>query len=183
METMMKADKRWIILLVTMSITISIVFTVLSERALDGSGYIVAFVVLLAFILIGILFDIIGVAVTSAVEPPFHSMASHKEKGAIEALSLLRRAEKVSSICNDVVGDISGIVSGTTAAIIVTNLNRDFSLSVMVMQLVVTGVVAGATIGGKAMGKTAAINNSTQIVLSVGKAIYFVTHLFKKKKK
>ena len=37
-------------------------------------------------------------------------MAAHKEAGAIEALRLIRNAEKVASFCNDVVGDISSIV-------------------------------------------------------------------------
>lgn len=53
---------------------------------------------------------------------PFHSMAAHREKGAKEALMLLRSASRVSSVCNDVVGDICGIVSGSTAAVIVTRL-------------------------------------------------------------
>ena len=178
-----KADKRWIILVIVMSICISIVFSLASERALDGTGYVVAFAVLLLFILIGILFDIIGVAVTSASETPFHSMASHREKGAAEAIKLIRKAERVSSVCNDVVGDISGIISGTTAAVIVAGISQDFSLNTVFTQLIVTGLVSGATIGGKAVGKTVAMNSSTRIVLGAGKIIYFFTHLFSDKKK
>jgi hypothetical protein len=41
--------------------------------------------------------------------------------------------------------------------------------------------VTGATVGGKAVGKTLAINNSTRIVLNVGKLIHFRNKLFKKK--
>ena len=63
-----------------------------------------AFVVLACFILLGIVFDIIGVAVTAADERPFHSMAAHRTPGAREALGLIRKANKVSSFCNDVVG-------------------------------------------------------------------------------
>lgn len=177
----LKADKRWIITVVVLSICVSMLLTFASERALDNTGYIISFIVLLAFISIGIFFDIIGVAVTSAKETPFHSMASHREKGAAEALRLIRKAERVSSVCNDVVGDIAGIVSGATAAVIVTSLARDFSLSNVLLQLAVTGLVSGVTIGGKALGKTAAINNSTGIILFVGKIIYFLTHLFGKK--
>ena len=58
---------------------------------------------------------------------------------------------------------------------------RDLSVESAALQLVVTGLVAGATIGGKALGKTAAVNNSTQIVFGVGKIIYFITHAFHKK--
>ena len=72
-----------------------------------------AFLILLVIVMVGIIFDIIGVAVTSADEKPFHSMAARKVPGSQEAIKLLRNAERVSSICNDVVGDICGVVSGT----------------------------------------------------------------------
>ena len=176
-----KSDKRWIITVVVMSICISVLLTFASDRALEDTGYIVSFIVLLAFISIGIFFDVIGVAVTSARETPFHSMASHKEKGALEALRLIRKAERVSSVCNDVVGDIAGIVSGATAAVIVASLARDFSLNNVLLHLAVTGIVSGVTIGGKALGKTVARNNSTGIVLGAGKIIYFVKRIFGKK--
>ncbi len=147
------------------------IFSLVSSEILRGAGYLIAFLLLAVFILLGIVFDMLGVAVTSAREAPFHSMASHKEKGAREALNLVRKSERVSSICNDVVGDISGIVSGATAAVIAANLTKDLSASVVLTSLLVTGLVAGLTIGGKALGKTAAINSDTRIVLIAGKII------------
>lgn len=168
---MKKTNIKWIIEIVLISLTMSVVFSFVSSEILDGAGYIVAFVLLLAFVALGVVFDIIGVAVTCAGETPFHAMASHKERGAREALRLLRRAERVSSICNDVVGDISGIISGATAATIAAKLSSDFSMSSVVVSLIVTGVVSGLTIGGKAVGKSLAIKNDTQIVFTVGKII------------
>ena len=111
---------RWAIQVFFLSVVLSAVLSLASEEALDGAGMALAFVVLACFILLGIVFDIIGVAVTAADERPFHSMAAHKTPGAREALGLIRKASKVSSFCNDVVGDICGIISGSTAAIIVT---------------------------------------------------------------
>ena len=61
---------------------------------------VLALLILALFIGLGILFDIIGVAVTAADPRPFHSMAAHKEKGAKEALKLLRNADRVSSVCD-----------------------------------------------------------------------------------
>lgn len=87
----------------------------------------VTLLVLAVFIALGIMFDMVGVAVTAADPKPFHSMAAHKEKGGREAIRLLQNANQVSSVCNDVVGDICGIVSGSTAAVIVTQLQRDLS--------------------------------------------------------
>lgn len=140
-----------------------------------------AFVVLAVFVTAGILFDIIGVSVTAASTAPFHSMAAHKEHGAIEAIRLIRNAEKVASICNDVVGDIAGIVSGSTSALIVSRLITDLSTTNILLQLSISGLVTGATIGGKALGKTLAINNSTRIVLDVGKLIHFKNRILRKK--
>lgn len=166
-----KSNVKWIFKITFLSIIISVVFTLASTEALSGAGYFASFLLLLLFILIGIIFDIIGVATASAVEAPFHSMASHKEKGAVEAIKLIKNAEKVSSICNDVVGDIAGIVSGTTSSIIVAMLVNDFSLNNVILQLALSGMVSGLTIGGKALGKTFAIQKSVTVVLTAGKVI------------
>ena len=173
-----KTDVSWVIKIIITSIVISMAFSLISEAALSGAGYIVAVIVLAVFVVIGVVFDIIGVAVTSAQEAPFHSMASHREKGASEAIKLLRNAEKVSSICNDVVGDICGIMSGATAAVIVANIASDLGYGGMVFQILLSGLVAGLTIGGKAVGKTIAMNNNTEIVLFCGKIAAGVKRLF-----
>lgn len=178
-----KTDYKWIITITLMSVISSMLFSLAASEALDGAGYVVAVALLMVFILIGIVFDMLGMAVTCAKEAPFHSMASHRERGAAEALRLLRDSEKVASIANDVVGDISGIVSGATAATIAGNFTRDFSLSGVLTQLIVTGCVAGLTIGGKALGKTVAVNNSTQIVLFTGRLLSFLPKRKKRKSK
>lgn len=173
-----KTNSRWVVTIIIVSVCISMTFTFASTKILGSAGYVMAFLVLALFILFGIVFDTIGVAVTASSTAPFHSMAAHKENGAVEALRLIRNAEKVSSFCNDVVGDIAGIVSGTTSALIVTRLMTDLSTQNILIQLLISGVVTGATIGGKAIGKTVAINNSTGIVLEVGKLIYLKNKLF-----
>lgn len=176
-----KTDYRWVIKIIVMSICISAVFNFVSSEILNGAGYILAFAVLLVFIVIGIIFDMVGMAVASADEVPFHAMSSHRVKGAAESIRLVRNAEKVSSVCNDVVGDIAGIISGSTAAAIVANLVRDMSFNNMLTSVVVSGIVAGLTIGGKALGKTVAVNSSTEIVLTCGKIISAFKSLFKRK--
>ena len=161
-----------------MAVVLSAVLSLASDQALSGAGIPLAFAVLACFIGLGILFDIIGVSVTAADERPFHSMAAHKTPGAREALGLIRKASKVSSFCNDVVGDICGIISGSTAAIIVTRLQEAFSLRSVVISLAITALVSGLTIGGKAVGKTFAIEKSTAVLQLVGR----VLHLFSRRK-
>lgn len=177
---------RWVITIFLVTILVSGLISFLSDKIMASSGIITAFLILLTIVLIGILFDTIGVAVTSADESPFHSMAARKVPGALESLRLLRRAERVSSICNDVVGDICGVVSGSAAATISVQIINNFSFSwASVISLVMSAFVAGLTVGGKAISKGFAVNSSTTIVHLVGKTIYMFYHikdLFRRKK-
>ena len=165
---------RWVVTIFLVTILVSGIISLISEEIMAVSGTFVAFVILLCIVLIGILFDIIGVAVTSADEKPFNAMAARKVPGARQAISLLHNAERVSSICNDVVGDICGVVSGAASATIASQVLQNFDFTwPRVISLIMSAFVAGLTVGGKAIGKTFAINSSTMIVYTVGKIIYF----------
>ena len=167
-----KSDIRWAIRIVVSSIVLATVFTLLSTAALAEAGYILSFSILLFLIILGILFDMIGVAVTAADETPFHSMAARRGRGAKEAIRLIKNADRVSNVCNDVVGDITGIITGTTMAVLATRLVADYNLPSLAINLAISGFVVGLTIGGKALGKGAAIRGSTQVVHVVALVIY-----------
>ena len=175
---------NWVVTIFLITIVISGVISMLSDEIMSRSGIVMAFVILLIIILVGIVFDIIGMAVATADEKPFHSMAARKVAGASDAIKLLRNAERVSSICNDVVGDICGVVSGsasaTIAALILTNANVGWPRGISLMM---SALVAGLTVGGKAIGKTIAVNSCTKIVHLVGRMIYAFHSLTGKKKK
>ena len=175
---------RWVITIFFVTILVSGTISFTSDLLMANSSMLVAFVVLFAIVLIGIIFDIIGVAVTSADERPFHSMAARKVPGAQEAIRLLRNAERVSSICNDVVGDICGVVSGSASATIAAQvlLNSELSFETII-PLMMSALVAGLTVGGKAIGKTFAMNSCTKIVHSVGKVGWALHHFLKTGKK
>lgn len=175
---------RWVVTIFLVTIFISGTISLVSEEIMAVSGIAVAFVILLAIVLVGIIFDIVGVAVTSADEKPFNAMAARKVPGARQAISLLHNAERVSSICNDVVGDICGVVSGSASATIAAQVLQNFAFTwPRVVLLVMSALVAGLTVGGKAIGKTFAINSSTKIVYAVGRIVYFFQHIFDRFKK
>ena len=175
---------KWVITIFFVTIIISGLISLVSDEVMANSSVAVAFIILLAIIFLGIVFDIIGMAVATADEKPFHSMAARKVPGAQDAIKLLRNAERVSSICNDVVGDICGVVSGsasaTIAALMLTNLEVSWPRGIT---LAMSALVAGLTVGGKAIGKTIAVKSCTDIVYMVGKAIHKWNVLFAKKKK
>ena len=177
---------RWVVTIFLVTIVVSSIISLVSEELMSGSGLVACFLILFTIIMVGILFDIIGMAVASADEKPFHSMASRKVPGAQDAIRLLRNAERVSSICNDVVGDICGVVSGSAAATIAAQILSNFEFSwPRMITLVMSALAAGLTVGGKAMGKGFAVSSSTEIVYGVGRLLYYLRHFpeVKRKKK
>ncbi len=173
---------RWVVTVFLVTLVVSGMISLISDEVMASSGLLAAFAILLGIVFLGIIFDIIGMAVATASEKPFHSMAARKVPGAQEAIRLLRNAERVSSICNDVVGDICGVVSGsasaTIAALILTHVDTVWPRAV---SLGMSALVAGLTVGGKAIGKTIAVNSCTQIVHLVGRFLHTLNRLKKKK--
>lgn len=168
-----KTDYKWIATITILAFFISIIFSLLSELVLPNTGIIIGIILVFLFIALGILFDIIGVAVATASESPFHSMASQKVKGAKTAVSLKRNASKVSSFCNDVIGDICGIISGSAGASIAVTIANKASISILPITLIITALIAAMTIGGKAMGKGFAMDKSNEILFMFAKSISF----------
>lgn len=178
---------RWVLTIFFATILISGTISLISDVIMENSSMPVAFLILLVIILIGIIFDVIGMAVASADEKPFHAMAARKVPGAREAIALLRNAERVSSICNDVVGDICGVVSGAASATIAVQIISNFTFAwPQIASLIMSALAAGLTVGGKAIGKSFALNSCVSIVHGVGRVIHAFHGLFpgrKKKKK
>jgi len=158
----------WIYRAFILAFGLSVFFSLISEVLLKKVNIFTSLFILLVIIAIGIIFDIIGIAVTSASEAPFHAMAADKIPGGKEAVKLVRNADKVSNFCNDVIGDISGIISGTAgAAIILKTVFYTHGKNEILLSILLTGIISTLTIGGKAIGKGIAINNSKTVVYSV----------------
>ena len=85
-------NTAWVSLITVISFALSVVMSYISNEALASAGTILSFAVLLLFIALGIVFDMIGVASTSATEKEFHSMAAHRVRGAREAVWMVRNA-------------------------------------------------------------------------------------------
>ncbi|MCR4434273.1 MAG: Mg2+ and Co2+ transporter CorB [Clostridiales bacterium] len=170
-----KNNTKWIITITTVSFLLSASLSFASSNALKNVNNVFALLIVLVIIFIGIIFDMVGIAVTAADEAPFHAMASRKMYGAKQAIKLIRNANKVSSFCNDVVGDIAGVISGTASAIIIVKITGSSSGEITLAGLAITALVASITVGGKALGKTIAIHNSNYITYRVGVMVSFFT--------
>lgn len=161
---------RWFITIFITTFILSILFSYISTTAINGLALIPAIIILIIVISIGILFDIIGVAVTVGKESDFHAKASKKIKGAKTSVKLIRNSAKVANICADVIGDIAGVLSGAISAMISLKITEQFNLDFN-LQFIISALVASLTVGGKALGKNIAQKNSTKIVEVIGKII------------
>ncbi len=174
---------KWIVTVFLSSLAISIIMSILSSEIVDYLNVFFSLLVLLMFVAIGVIFDIIGLAVATADAAPFHSMAARKVKAGRIAVKLIKNADQVSSFCNDVIGDICGVVSGSTAAAIAIKIATAEG-SLIFLNLLICGLVSALTVGLKAIGKAAGFGYSRQIVFAVSKvAGIFVFEKKPKKKK
>ena len=166
-------DYKWIGIVTVSAFLISVLFSFISELVMPSATAVVATIIILLFIGIGILFDIIGIAITVADVSTFNSMATKRVRGASIAVKLIKHNEKASSFCNDVIGDICGIISGSAGVVLSTIISTKFNISILTVTLIVTGFIAALTIGGKAIGKHLAINKSTSILFEFSKVLSF----------
>jgi len=177
-EKARQSKQKWILTVVCLSFGLSVVMSFVTSLFVESAGLLVALLSLIVLVMIGIITDVIGTAVTSADEQPFIAMASKRILGAKQALQLIRKAERVSSILNDVVGDIVGIISGSAGSVIAVYL-VSLGLKSAIASMLITAFTSAFMIGGKAYGKGLAIANSDRIVLTVGR----VMAVFEKKGK
>lgn len=164
-------DFNWVSKITICAFFISIFFSLITEVLVPNVNAIIGILFVLLITLIGVIFDMIGVSVTAADIKPFNSMASKKVRGSKTAIMLIKNAEKVSSFCNDVIGDVCGIISGSLGILISDIIAIEFGLNIRIVTLIFTSIIAALTIGGKALGKSFAINKCDVIVFKFAKFI------------
>ncbi len=138
-----------------------------------------AMCLLVGIIAVGIVFDIIGVATTAALEVPYHAMAADKVPGSMEAMWVVRNAATIATLCNDMIGDIVGTLSGAVATGIALSITH--GAGAVQQAAWVTFLVSGSAalmVGGKALGKDFAIQKANDIVYGVGKFLYVLETVF-----
>ena len=161
---------RWFFIVFILTFLLSMFFSYISTTGINSLSLVPAIIILVAVILVGVFFDIIGVAVTCATEEQFHAMASKKVKGAKTALKLISNAPRVANICADVIGDICGVLSGAISAILTLKITSSLGIS-MDIQFIMSALVASLTVGGKALGKGFAKNKCNNVIGAVAKVL------------
>ncbi len=160
-----KSIHLWALKIFIITLILTAGISVVTEMLMDKMSVAAAAFIILFIMLLGILFDLIGIAFATCDPKPFISMASKKIKKAKSAIRLLQNADIVSNICGDVVGDICGIVSGAAGAAVAVKIALQASgTPEIIWTIILSSIIASLTVAGKAMGKSVAIHNNKQIV-------------------
>lgn len=160
----------WAVQALFITFALSLLFSFISTNAINNLSLIPAIIILLVVILLGVITDIIGVAVTVGSEEDFHAKASKKIEGAKSSIKLIRNSAKVSNICCDVIGDICGVLSGAISAMLAVKIASIIDININT-NFLISAVVAAVTVGSKAAGKVIGQEYSTEIVHIVGKML------------
>ncbi|MFA5576041.1 MAG: hypothetical protein WCZ27_08740 [Tissierellaceae bacterium] len=167
-----KYNYKWVFFISIWTFFMAVGISIITENLVKNLDIAIAFFVLILIILVGIVFDIIGIAVTTAEEKPFHAMAANKVREAKYAIKLVRNAGQVSNFCNDVIGDICGILSGALGTTIVYKLMGIYTIiNATALTIIISSLVASFTVGGKALGKSIALIYHEKIIYSIAKVI------------
>lgn len=162
-----RTNYKFVMIITALTLPISAVFDT-STIFLNSTTWYIGAIVVLFIVFVGALFDMLGMAAAAARETPFHAMASKRVYGARLAIVIVRHAEKVSSICSDVIGDIAGVLSGAGALAVSVQLLATIHAvgwKDEVVKIAITAVITSATVGCKAIGKNIAIHSPTPIIL------------------
>lgn len=168
-ESIKRKGIIWTVNITIITFLLALFFSFLAEITAKKANVIISFILLFSLMFIGYIFDAIGVATTASEEHPFHAMASRKEKGSKMAIKLIKNADKVSSICCDVIGDICGIISGACSVAIVFKLSQNNEIIQYWLAILLSSLVCALTVGGKSLFKIFALKNSKIIVLNTAK--------------
>lgn len=161
------SNMKWVVQSFIITFILSVIFSYISTNGVSNLSLIPAILILILVIIIGIFFDIIGVAVTVANEEEFHAKATKKVKGSKDSIKLIKNAPKVANICADVIGDICGVLSGAISALIAIKISTELKMPFDI-QFILSALVSALTVSGKAFGKEIANKKSTEIVHRVG---------------
>lgn len=147
-----------------------------STAVLSKVGLVPAFSLLAAIIVLNVLADIVGTAAAASAEPPFHAMAANQVAGARQAIQLVRNADRVANIMNDLLGDVFGTIAGALGAGLVIRLVAQPEAEAWFSTLLIA-LVAAATVGGKAAAKPFAIRQANAVIFFLGRGLYRLERL------
>lgn len=167
---------RYIFLVAIGSFFLAVIFTFLSETFTSRLNSIILSTVFLVIIfIINGLADILGTSVTAASYTPFNAKCAKKVRGAPQGLMLIRNADKVANIANDVVGDITTTVGGALGiSIVIQIMNYSPGISQFWLNVLITALIASIIVATKAIAKKIALSHPDDVIFVAGKFLAYI---------
>ncbi len=164
---------RYIVLVGIGSFILAVIFSFLSETfASRLNSVILSSIFLGLIILINMLADVVGTAVTAASHIPFNAKASKRVRGAPHGLQLIRNADKVANLANDVIGDITTTVGGALGiSIVVQIMTMGPVISQFWLNVLITAFIAAVIVSTKAAAKKIALSHPDDVIFWVGRVL------------
>ncbi len=170
---------RYIALVGLCSFLLAIIFTFISEYFASRLNSIILSLIFLVFIvLINIAADIVGTAVTAASHVPFNAKAAKRIRGAPHGLQLIRNADRVANLTNDMLSDITTTVGGALGiSIVVQIIKLAPNASQFWLNILITASIAAVIVSGKAYSKKIALSHPDDVIFFVGRFLARVEEL------
>lgn len=180
LEKQKAKSKHWLWQITLLSLLLSCIFGIISELMLAHTSLTLALILIILLVFVGLTFDIIGMAVTAGNIKSLLEQKSRETKGVDIGITLVKNADKVSSICTDVIGDICSILSGAGGVAISVILTNEIpGANPFFLSVIISALIASINVLIKAIGKSYAIRNSDKIIIKIGMMLSFI----KKRKK
>lgn len=173
---------KWTVKIILITFSLSLFFSITSESILKNSNIFVAFIIIFALFFIGTVFDMIGVACAVCNLNNFIEYCKDKNYQKIGSI-LIKKADKISSLCCDIVGDICGILSGSAGAAIMLKLSIISNSLQIIISAFISSIIASIMVGLKSIGKDFALKNCNKVVYNCSKLIYNISNKIKKNAK
>lgn len=173
----------WALKIMPITFCLSLASSWFSQAVTTFTDLTASVMLLLFMMLVSVVFDGIGVSVTSCDKVAVKKLLQYDAKRAKIALGLIANAEKVNSVCADVIGDICGVLSGACGAVLAADLVSQTNTGGTWLPTLTSAVVAAATVGGKALMKGIAVKNADKYVVQTAKALSVIYKPKDKKKK
>lgn len=164
---------RYIVIVGLSSFFLAVIFTYLSEYFTSKlNSIILSLVFLFIIILINIAADIVGTAVTAASHVPFNAKSAKRIRGAPHGLQLIKNADKVANLTNDMLSDITTTVGGALGiSIVVQIVKYGPAISQFWLNILITAFIAAVIVSGKAFSKKIALTHPDDVIFLVGRLL------------
>lgn len=161
----------WAMKITPVTFCLSMVSSVFSQLVTTHAPTAVSVMLLLIMMALSVIFDGVGVAVTSCNAQAVKKFLQYDAKRVKIAMELIANAEKVNSVCADVVGDVCGVLSGACGAALAASLIIKSGCGHGWLPILTAATIAGMTVGGKAFMKGVAVKNADKYIVLAAKIL------------